>query len=364
VTKVEAGVGNTGLGVNVDVPAAGTQVGVGVGGGGADVGVDVGTPPAVDPILPGGSNGDTGSGSGGGSNSGDTPTVRRPPGESAGSSPSGNTATTRPDSRDSAGKKPGAKSGGGDEQPRTSISSDGDVLTALAGTGADAGGARGGSNGVNESRFIITRIVADMPGWMKLLVGAFGLAALAFAGFWLRERRNRRIAERAAMVDALTGVANRKAFDARLAEEWERSKRHGNALGVMLVDLDGFKEVNDTRGHTVGDAVLREVAERLTARVRSTDIVARIGGDEFAVICPETELSGLVDLRKGLESYVTFSDAAPVGLSIGVAEIEPRDGEHQDLLDRADRSMYRRKRLHRAASEGELVDDTIPISVS
>jgi GGDEF domain-containing protein len=95
--------------------------------------------------------------------------------------------------------------------------------------------------------------------------------------------------ERQADADPLTGLANHRAFHDRLRTEVERAQRYGRPLSLACLDVDGFKDVNDQFGHPAGDKVLREVAARLTTVARTADLVARIGGDEFAILLPETQ---------------------------------------------------------------------------
>ena len=149
-----------------------------------------------------------------------------------------------------------------------------------------------------------------------------------------------------AMHDALTGVANRRSFSSRLDEALSRFHRSGRPVGLVMVDLDHFKPVNDTHGHQAGDEVLVEVARRLTASVRATDLVARMGGDEFAVVCegnagPEdvarlaarlgAVLAEPIRLTRGVEVVVTAS--------LGLATAWPGcDGD--ELLREADQQLY------------------------
>lgn len=141
--------------------------------------------------------------------------------------------------------------------------------------------------------------------------------------------------------DPLTGLANR----ALLGEHLEQD---GPAV-LLYLDLDGFKGVNDSRGHEAGDAVLIAVAERLTRAVRAGDVVARLGGDEFVVACPGATVADGVALAErillDIDAPVPFSDnALSVGASIGIAV---HDASPRMALRSADEAMYRAKRLGR-----------------
>jgi diguanylate cyclase (GGDEF)-like protein len=197
---------------------------------------------------------------------------------------------------------------------------------------------------------IIRRIPIEYP---VALVGLM-LLALLLSAISIRERRRSVWAERAALVDSLTGVANRQAFQRRLASEWRRAERHRRALGLLLLDIDGLKQINDDRGHAAGDEVLRRAAASITGRVRESDTVARLGGDEFVVICPETSAPGLEMLARALQRDF---EELPGGVSVGFAQRESGDESPADLLARADAAMYRHKkapaRRHESAlSEG------------
>jgi diguanylate cyclase (GGDEF)-like protein len=202
---------------------------------------------------------------------------------------------------------------------------------------------RNAESGVVAS-LVVTRIISEIPAWVFWALGALAVIALAGLGLFLRERHRRRSAEMDAMVDELTGISNRKAFDRRLDLEWRRAARYGRSLGLMVMDLDGFKQVNDLKGHAAGDRVLRDVAQALDKRMRDTDLVARIGGDEFAVICPETGINELMTIRRQLSEQTTREIGEVVGLSIGVSEYVPSDDDATSILARADESMYRVKR--------------------
>jgi two-component system cell cycle response regulator len=154
--------------------------------------------------------------------------------------------------------------------------------------------------------------------------------------------------------DALTGLLNRRAFDAVLAEEVDRARRLGHPLTLVILDLDHFKTINDTHGHAAGDAVLVAAAKVLEAEVRSIDRVARIGGEEFAVVLMETGADeGLIVARRlvdrvrartvTLESGVSLNFTA----SAGVAAL-PAYGEPETTLPAAaDKALYAAKNAGR-----------------
>jgi diguanylate cyclase (GGDEF)-like protein len=147
--------------------------------------------------------------------------------------------------------------------------------------------------------------------------------------------------------DALTGLANRAEFNARLEEASKRLKRNGGAVTVMMVDLDEFKAVNDTLGHPAGDQLLVEVGRRLQATIRETDVLARLGGDEFAII-----QEGEPDQRGGavtlalkiinaiIQPFDLNGNPATVGASIGVVLAPEHESEPEGLLKRADLALY------------------------
>jgi diguanylate cyclase (GGDEF)-like protein len=154
-----------------------------------------------------------------------------------------------------------------------------------------------------------------------------------------------------ATVDGLTGLYVRRYFDSRLREELARAQRFGSAFTVVLMDLDDFKQLNDTYGHPVGDRVLREIAQVIRRNMRGIDIAARYGGEEFAFILPRT---GLVDahvvaerIRADIADHrVVVSDRAVVRItaSMGVAGYpESGDGDPTTIVSRADVALYRAK---------------------
>ena len=160
--------------------------------------------------------------------------------------------------------------------------------------------------------------------------------------------------ERLAHTDTLTGLANRRRLMARLEEEWSRARRHGRALAVVLVDLDHFKRINDTHGHLAGDRVLEEVGRLIQAEVRPEDLAARYGGEELAVLLPETDAGGaggfLIRLCRRLGALKhSLGHGASFGVtaSIGVAALRDDDRSPSDLLARADAALYHVKETGR-----------------
>ncbi len=155
--------------------------------------------------------------------------------------------------------------------------------------------------------------------------------------------------------DALTGIPNRRAFYEALAYWRDESRRSKSHHAVCYIDLDGFKLVNDTHGHSAGDDVLVEIARRFRETVRRTDILARLGGDEFAVLLPATGEAGAVEVADKLLADVHAAAAihpvpagkSGVSASIGVTTFGAED-EPDEVMSRADREMYRIKMERRA----------------
>lgn len=168
-----------------------------------------------------------------------------------------------------------------------------------------------------------------------------------------------------AMTDRLTGLWNHAEFHQRLHEEMARAQRHGRPMSLLFADLDNLKRFNDTHGHRMGDELLRQVAARLRASVRTTDFAARYGGDEFAVILPETTLNGASvacdNLRRAIEQepFRIADQWAKVTISGGVAAYPEGGTTAEELIDTCDRALREAKRgggnyikVHGEAGEG------------
>jgi len=151
--------------------------------------------------------------------------------------------------------------------------------------------------------------------------------------------------------DTLTGLPNRRLLDDRLRQAVYLAQRHDSKVAVMLLDLDGFKEVNDTLGHRAGDAVLREVAQRLTGCMRKSDTLARQGGDEFVIVIPDLNLEAdcqtiAEKVLRALEpEFRVDASGFRIGASIGVSLYPADAGDGESLLRNADIAMYRAKNL-------------------
>lgn len=156
---------------------------------------------------------------------------------------------------------------------------------------------------------------------------------------------NRRLQE-AAMTDALTGIPNRRFAIDRIQMEWAAAARHSRPLSVMIVDLDGFKEINDAHGHDVGDIALRQISSTLRGALRAQDVICRTGGDEFLVICPDTDLSAALGCAERLRDAAhgmlieTGGPRVRLTISVGVAMREPSMASADALIKLADRGAF------------------------
>ncbi len=192
-----------------------------------------------------------------------------------------------------------------------------------------------------------------------VFVGPIGYASRGVAflllgvivGRFARERQElvARLTE-AATTDPLTGLSNRAKFAEDFAAELARARRYGHTGALLLADLDGFKSVNDTIGHRAGDEVLKRVTELLRQELRGTDYIARVGGDEFVILLPETTATEAEAVTRKLKGAVVESirevDGRPVtlGVSVGLVCFDGNTPDSpESLLDVADEAMYQDK---------------------
>ncbi len=155
-----------------------------------------------------------------------------------------------------------------------------------------------------------------------------------------------RTLEKQAMVDPLTEIPNRRAYEGHLTQEWERFKRYGDSFSMLMIDLDHFKNINDQYGHAVGDMCLKAVVNLMKPKLRASDFLARYGGEEFVVILPDAGKDGSCKvaekLRKKVEGakFVYGDEKVSVTISIGGTMVGRGDQSPEDVFVRLDAAMY------------------------
>ena len=165
------------------------------------------------------------------------------------------------------------------------------------------------------------------------------------------EEANQKL-QRLSLIDGLTGIANRRFFDDALSKEWRRAKRDHRSIALVILDIDFFKNINDTYGHLTGDDCLRQIAQAINGvSKRVGDLAARYGGEEFVVILPSTDKTGGLLIGERLRSAIkelripnsgsAISDIVTV--SVGIAAIVPADQNPEMLVDMADQALFKAK---------------------
>lgn len=204
------------------------------------------------------------------------------------------------------------------------------------------------------SVLVIAGLIYPMqPRWYLVgtLFGSLALMTLAMLRQFVVLRENIALQEEAsrlATTDSLTGLSNRRVLDTLLSREVERAMRYAHPLSVVILDLDGFKAYNDRHGHLQGDIALQRVSLALRSQVRSIDLLARFGGDEFVLLLPETTWEGATAVGTKMREAIRKQHipGSPISLSVGVAEYHP-GMTPADLLNEADQALYRDKHGHR-----------------
>ena len=192
------------------------------------------------------------------------------------------------------------------------------------------------------------RPLAEQPGLLLATLLATGAFNISFIGLVLARLVVR--LHQQLDTDMLCSLANRQGLERQLEAAWKTSLRYGTELSVAFIDIDRFKQINDSGGHEAGDRVLREVAELLRQNARVSDLAGRWGGDEFMLVMPHTDAAAAAQAMVRLRARVAAAHIAlPPGcpaltLSIGTATRQAGDGSVQDLFGRADAGMYRIKR--------------------
>ncbi len=213
----------------------------------------------------------------------------------------------------------------------------------------------------------VTKYRGQIRNGVVVMAGVMTLVLACVFGFsYLLVRRGTRQLNQAqqqlevfAVTDALTQISNRGFLLARGEEEFNRSCRGysrglpTSSLGCIMIDIDFFKRVNDTRGHQAGDAILKGVAQRLRSGVRPYDVVGRYGGEEFAVLLPDTNFENSVVVAERIcslvrnEPFQVDGDVVPITISLGVASSSADDQSLNELINRADEGLYKAKQTGR-----------------
>lgn len=201
---------------------------------------------------------------------------------------------------------------------------------------------------------IVLRRHDGMPLWATLSLSTVTISEQVVLVIGINDITERKRLEeelkRRATTDSLSGLANRAHFMERGEQELQRTRRYGHDLSLMMLDIDFFKQINDSFGHPAGDQVIRSIAEIALACLRDTDLIARMGGEEFAILLPETDLTATLEaaerLRLAIEEHmVTTPEGHRIRFttSIGVAQYTEHDSGISDLLKRADKALYNAK---------------------
>lgn len=214
---------------------------------------------------------------------------------------------------------------------------------AVAQAGSTASGAETIQHTLTVGREELGRLILTGPAFdEEQRMTAASLAA--HAAIALENARLHLLVERQALVDELTGLANRRRSEEALATEIARAERFGTPLSLVLADLDDFKAVNDVHGHPAGDEVLRRFTAVLRAMSRETDLAGRWGGEEFLLLLPGSDVDGGAQLAERMRRGLAGIGSPPVTCSFGVAQYKAGEGP-ETLFAAADRALYRAKRL-------------------
>ena len=208
--------------------------------------------------------------------------------------------------------------------------------------------------------------------WILLGLMGLMLATLTAEGLFIFRPLFRRLATtqaellEAAQTDPLTGCMNRRHFIDSATREFERAQRHATATGLLMIDIDRFKAINDTHGHPVGDMAIRAMVAAAVETLRSSDMFGRVGGEEFALMLPETDLPNTMIVAEKLRARLAAARFEAAGtvigltVSIGVTVLLPGDHSLFDAIKRADDALYRAKREGR----NRVVPITAPLSTA
>jgi diguanylate cyclase (GGDEF)-like protein len=201
------------------------------------------------------------------------------------------------------------------------------------------------------------------PRWLYSLAAmAFFATCMVMCDLWfLVTELSRELAEQA-RTDSLTGALNRRAMEEAALREMARSARYGYQLSMIMIDIDNFKHLNDSRGHAAGDCALQAFSRVVKAMLRGPDLLARTGGDEFTILLPDTPASAGIAaaerIRRAVESLEIGYGGEPIKFTVsaGVAQLDPAHGGWEGMLQRADEAMYAAKRSGRNSVATRLLE--------
>jgi diguanylate cyclase (GGDEF)-like protein len=188
------------------------------------------------------------------------------------------------------------------------------------------------------------------PRWLySLALMAFLATCMVMCDLWYLVTELGRVLAEQARTDSLTGALNRRAMEEAALRETSRSIRHGHPLCMIVVDVDHFKRLNDTRGHAAGDCALQALVRQVKTMLRTNDLIARTGGEEFTILLPDTPASaGLMAaerVRQAVEGLEITFENQPIRFTVsaGVAQFDPSQGGWETMMRRADSAMYEAK---------------------
>jgi diguanylate cyclase (GGDEF)-like protein len=194
------------------------------------------------------------------------------------------------------------------------------------------------------------------PRWLySLALLAFLATCMVMCDLWYLVNELSRVLAFQARTDPLTGALNRRAMEEVALRETSRSIRHGNPLCMIVIDIDHFKRLNDARGHAAGDCALQALVQQVDSMLRSSDVLARTGGEEFTILLPDTSASAGIlaaeRVRHAIEELETLFEDEPLKFTVsaGVAQFDPALGSWEHMMRRADTAMYEAKEQGRNA---------------
>ncbi len=192
-----------------------------------------------------------------------------------------------------------------------------------------------------------TDVLRTVPTNLALM-GTYAIGTVMFCFMFTLLLAQRMLANlhEASSRDALTGLYNRRSLIEQLAHQWQRHRRTQAPLAIMTIDLDHFKRINDTLGHTAGDSVLVHLTKLLQNHVRGEDIVGRVGGEEFMLLLPDTEPQHAISLAERLRVLVR-AEALGTTISVGIALAHSVDKDPESMIARADAALFRAKEAGR-----------------